>query len=313
MIYLIYGENAYLRECELQKIITSGNSIPERIDASTLTKNALADIIRGGSLFGSERLIILRDISNNADMLATFAEWATEVPHDTTIVLIEQKLDKRTKAYKSLIKVARVITVDSFSERDMSSAEAWLYALAKQHEVTLTPQQVNTMVVRALISSEKSNTRVVDQMQLVQAIRAFAGADGVTDDMIATVLPQSTADTVFDLLDIATRRQIDRLTILLAELAHTDDGHGVCGLLYSQWSQLVAIILLGGSSQHIATELGIHPYVAKKLQETGKHFNRRDLQVLTQLAADLDSATKRSEIAPWDAAHRFLYAIASRP
>lgn len=312
MIYLIHGENAYLQEVELQKITKAAGVPAERIDVDALSLNALADIVRGGSLFAMKRLVVIRELSRDSILFSKLAEWAGEVPDETTVVLLERKLDKRTKAYKAIIKAATVVLADALTERDMRMAEEWLRTVAKQYNVPLSPTQVAQMVERALVASEKASSRVVDQMQLAHAVKALSGAKEVTDEMIATVLPQAMVDSVFDMLEIATRRESTRLDTLLADMARTEDGHRVLALLSGQWAQLAAVAALGGSSQSIATELGLHPFVAKKMQETANRFKGSEIRTLTKLISDLDIDTKTSQVGPWDAVCRFLYAIVSR-
>ena len=312
MIYLIHGENAYVQEQELQKITQATGLAPERIDVDALTLNALADIVRGGSLFTEKRLVVIRELSGDAALFSKLAEWAGEVPNETTIVLLERKLDKRTKTYKAIIKAAKVIGADPLSERDLHMAEEWLNKLATQYGVSISLTQAKQMVERSLIAGEKVSSRIVDQMQLAHALKALAGAKEVTDEMIATVLPQAIGDTVFDMLDIAARRESARLDTLLSDMARTEDGHRVLAMLSGQWAQLAAVATLGGASQSIATELGLHPFVAKKMQETAGQFVMNDIRTLTQLIADLDADTKTSHVTPWDAVYRFLYAIVSR-
>jgi DNA polymerase-3 subunit delta len=312
MIYLIHGENAYLQEQELQKITQTTGLAPERIDVDTLTLNALADIVRGGSLFTEKRLVVIRELSSDITLFGKLAEWAGEVSSETTIVLLERKLDKRTKAYKAIIKAAKVVAADPLTERDMRMAEEWLNKLAKQYSVPISLAQAKQMVERSLIAGEKVSSRIVDQMQLAHALKTLAGAKEVTDEMIATVLPQAIGDTVFDMLDIAARRETARLDALLSDMARTEDGHRVLAMLCGQWAQLAAVATLGGASQSSATELGLHPFVAKKMQETAGKFAMNDIRTLTQLIADLDADTKTSRVTPWDATYRFLYAIISR-
>jgi DNA polymerase-3 subunit delta len=312
MIYLIHGENAYLQEVELQKITKSTDLTPERIDVDAVTLNALADIVRGGSLFVDTRLVVIRELSSDTGLFSKLAEWAGEVPDETAIVLLERKLDKRTKAYKAIIKAAKVIVAEPLTERDMRTAEEWLIKAAKQYSVPISLAQAKQMVERALIAGEKASSRIVDQMQLAHALKALAGAKEVTDEMIATVLPQAIGDTVFDMLDIAARRETARLDALLSDMARTEDGHRVFAMLCGQWAQLAAVATLGGAPQSIATELGLHPFVAKKMQETASRLVVNDIRTLTQLIADLDANTKTSRVTPWDATYRFLYAVISR-
>lgn len=312
MIHLILGENVYKAEQELARIGREHEAVPERLDSALLTANTLADIVRGGSLFSEKRLVVLRQLSENKSVFEKLAEWASEVPSDTTLVLLESKLDKRTKAYKGLMKQAKVIPCEPLTERDSYEAESWLAALAKAQKVGLTTEQIGNMVTRALVAGEKPAQRNIDQMQLAQAIKALKGTDEVTDDMIATVLPPAPGDTVFDLLDMATRRQTARVDALLAELERTDDPHRTLALIMGQWAQLVAVSMADTPSAAVAVELGLHPFVAKKLQELARQFTPNEIKTITALAADLDAGSKLSQFAPWDGVYRLMHAIAAR-
>ncbi len=312
MIHLILGENTYKAEQELARIVAASSVSPERLDASSLTANTLADIVRGGSLFSEQRLVVLRQLSENKAVFEKLAEWAGEVPADTTVVLMEVKLDKRTKVYKTLTKVATVITADPLLERDAPAAEQWLDTLANNQKVLLSRPQLRNMVQRALVVGDKPTARAIDQMQLAQAIKALRGVDTVTDDMIATVLPPASGDTVFDLLDMAARRQTARVDALLAELERTDDPHRTLALVMGQWAQLVSVSLADTPPATIAVELGLHPFVAKKLQELARQFTPNEIKTITALAADLDAGSKLSQFAPWDGVYRLMHAIAAR-
>ncbi len=312
VIHLILGENTYKAEQELARIVNDGGIAPERLDASGLTANTLADIVRGGSLFSTQRLVLLRQLSDNKPVFDKLAEWAGEVPADSTLVLLETKLDKRTKAYKTLVKTAKVISVEPLTERDSGLAEQWLDSLANGQKVMLSRLQLRNMVQRALVPGDKPTTRNIDQMQLAQAVKALAGAGQVTDDMIATVLPPAPGDTVFNLLELAASRNLTAVNELLADLQRTDDPHRTMALLMGQWAQLVAVSLADTPPATIATELGLHPFVAKKQQQLAMGFTPAQIRQLTGLAADLDAGAKRSQFAHWDGVHRFVHAIASR-
>jgi DNA polymerase-3 subunit delta len=312
MIHLILGENAYKAEQELARIIREHEVAPERLDSALLSVNTLADIVRGGSLFSEKRLVILRQLSENKAVFEKLAEWASEVPSDTTLVLLESKLDKRTKAYKSLVKHAKVIACEPLTERDSYEAESWLAVLAKTQKVRLTTEQIGNMVTRAFVAGEKPAQRSIDQMQLAQAIKALRGTDEVTDDMIATVLPPAPGDTVFDLLDMAARRHATRVDVLLAELERTDDPHRTLALVMGQWAQLVSVALADGPSATVTVELGLHPFVAKKQQELARQFTPTQIKTLTALAANLDAGSKLSQFSPADGVYRFVHAIVAR-
>ncbi len=312
MIHLILGENAYKAEQELARIVKDSGIAPERLDSGSLTANTLADIVRGGSLFSEQRLVVLRQLSDNKPVFEKLVEWAGEVPTDTTLVLLETKLDKRTKAYKALTSVAQVIAANPLTERDHGTAEEWLRKLARDAKVDISPQQVADMVRRGHVDGDKPAARYIDQMQLARAVKALAGMGKVTDDMIATVLPPAVSDTVFDLLEMATRRERAKVGILLANLERYDDPHRTLALLLGQWAQVVSVALADTPPATIAVELSMHPFVVKKQLAIASQFTRPQLVAITELAADIDASVKISKFTPSDGAFRLVHAIIAR-
>lgn len=313
MIELIIGTNAYAVQQRLTAIEQETSLEPERIDVDELTLNGLADIMRGASLFIERRLVILRQLSERKDLWDKLGEWANVLPSKTTLVLIEPKPDKRTKTYKILQKAAKITTAEPLTERKRPMAERWLMQYAAAHKVSLTRVQAGDMVGRALVPDDSGRSLMVDQLQLAHAVAALTHANQVTDQAIAAVLPPAREFSVFALVELAVRRQAKQLQSALNELQLTDDPHKLAPLIWTQWSQLVAIAFYDSTNDAaIAQELALHPFVVKKMQPLARQIHIDDLRQFTQQAARLDVAAKTGDIPPWDAINDFLFAIVLR-
>jgi DNA polymerase III delta subunit len=79
-----------------------------------------------------------------------------------------------------------------------------------------------------------------------------------------------------------------------------------------QWAQLVSVSLADTPPATIAVDLGLHPFVAKKLQELARQFTPNEIKTITALAADLDAGSKLSQFSPADGVYRFVHAIVAR-
>lgn len=307
MIILLTGDNAYQAAEEIRRLEHDVGVSIERFSGEELDMAKLADIMKGASLFASTRLIVIDTLSTRPDLWAQAAEWMTFVDDTTTLVLRDEKPDKRTRAYKDILKHAKLIEAISWTEKQRGLAERWLTALAKEQGVAVSSTQVRDMVSRALVLGSKSGQRVVDQQMLAHAVTALRCGKSVTDDTIATVLPVSTSDAVFDLLDIAVQGNGTLLRQRLDDLRLTQEGYQLLALVLSQWSQLV---MLGLTKGEYAGD--IHPFVKQKLQIVATKLSRAQLRRLTVLAAELDIATKSTGLTAWDALDRFLFGIIHR-
>lgn len=307
MVILLSGDNVYRADQEIRRIAKSAGVQAEYIDAETLDQASLANLMKGVSLFQEPRVVVVRDLSQNTALWELAGQWASEVGSETTLIIREQKPDRRTKAYKMLVKQAELIDVPLWTERQHGLAEEWLGVEAQNHGVKLSLSQIKDIVKRTLTASERSGNRVIDQSMAMWALTSLQNTSEVTDEAIATVLPESATDAVFDLLETAASRDTKKLQLQLSDLRTSQDGYQVMALVASQWSQLLIILL--GSEEDAGS---IHPYVRQKLSALGKQFTRAHLQVLTKQLALLDTQTKSTSTAPWDALSLFLYSVANR-
>ena len=308
MIYLIIGTNAYRMQYELQQLVKALDVRPEKIDAASLDLNKLADTVRGLSLFQERRLIVIERLSERKDLWDKLGEWASDIAAETYLVLIEPRPDKRTKTFKILQKTAKLVEAMPLTDRQRPAAEKWLLDYASEHGVKLTKTQASDMVARAIVDDEKSRSAEIDQLQLTHAVAALK----IDDAAIATVLPPAREFSVFDIIELAVRGKTASLRSALDELHRSDDVYKVAPLVWSQWSQLVLLAKAEAAGASDTIDLGMHPFVAKKLRPLARQLSPKDLAELTELAAERDYQMKTSSVDPWAALEDFLFRVASR-
>lgn len=306
MIHLVIGNDAYKRRQIVQKITTSTKLTPEKFDGAELTENQLADCVAGATLFSAERLVIISDLSHNKLLWDKLADWVGRVSSDTTLVLIESNVDKRTKAYKTVSKAAALHAADPWTERQTGEAVRWVAARAQQLGAVLSNQQAGMLVTSATATGDRPGAYIIDQQQLEGALQSLSVLDKITDDAIAAVLPESSADNVFELMDVALGGNKTRVVQLLHNLHATADPYMTFGFLASQWAQLAALKVAGESPDILAAKIGVSPYILKKLQPHAAKLTTARVRELTELLAGLDIKTKTTGVEPWVAVDRFI-------
>ena len=108
--------------------------------------------------------------------------------------------------------------------------------------------------------------------------------------------------------ECAIQQEIEQVSRLLVDVRRSEEPYLVFAALTKQWAQLVMVALVGQRSN----ELTIHPFVLGKLRAQASHIKQADTRAITQLAADLDSRMKVSEVTPWQAVDRFVMAVTLR-
>lgn len=102
MISIYYGEDRVAALSAARRLLGTNHEV---IEGENLTSSDLPSIFLGGSLFDAERHILIKELLANKDkqVLENLPHYL-DTPHQ--IVLLEDKLDKRTALYKTLAKIA---------------------------------------------------------------------------------------------------------------------------------------------------------------------------------------------------------------
>ena len=311
MIYLLHGENLYTRDRELARIV--GDAEAERYTGDEVDESRLVDIFAGGTLFATERTVVIDELSVNKSIWALLPDWLAKVDDSTSLVLLERRCDKRTKTYKALQKQAKVIDCTPWSPRQSRQAEQWLAEYVAAQDVKLTPQQVAELVSRS-IRPGIDDSPMIDQALLATVIGQLQHAPAVTPEVIDTVMAGESYDNVFGLLQAALDGDQGRLDIMIERLQHHQDGHRVMALLSAQGIQLVALVLARASgvtsTEQVASDIGAHPYGLRQLTGQASRLSLADAERLIDRLAWADGRLKRGA-KPWQMVEAVLRTVGS--
>lgn len=288
MIILLTGDNIYEIDRALETLVAESNDEVERLDVDTLESRDLGDIFEGMSLFSTTRTVILRRASENASVWETLAKWADKETA-TTVVLVEPKVDKRTKTYKMLVKHADVRSFTAFGERDSGAAEKWLIEEANRRGVVVERAAVREIVRR----------RGVEQYQLLHTLNQLALVGDISVGVVERHIEATPHEDVFKLLAAALQGDGTRVHDMIRTLKLTNDPYMTMGLLASQVFALTGLVLSGKSQADIAAATGASPYVLRNLSSVAATLSPNRLRTLAVALADADVGMKSKSIEPW--------------
>lgn len=288
MITFIYGDNNYQARIELNRIMDGFATKEgiERYGAEDLSAAELLNILSGLNLFSPKRLVIITGASQNKELWAAIGQYSDIVSNDVHLVLFEETIDKRTKTFKDLLKIADVIETKELAE---SEALKWLLNEAKKRGIALTPQNAQSIVSQVGLN----------QWQLHFALEKLAGLDQIEESLIQDIIEATPQATAFVLIDAALARQPEKIQSHLAILRISEDAYFFFGLLASQIFQLIALASTKKSPNDIAKDLGVHPYPLQKMQGLARRLRSQDIQAISMILADCDNQLKRSGVEPW--------------
>lgn len=288
MITALIGDNSFAIHQALVALISASDSLPERFDGSELEQRQLPDLLMGATLFASHRLVIIRNLSQNTALWTKLPDWLERVADTTHLVLVDEKPDKRTSAYKALKSGGAIKEFPAWTDKDRSAAEQWVAEHAKQAGVLLDRKLAQHLVQRV----------GVDQWQLASAIEKLSLVELVSVATIDEYIEPNPAENVFQLLELSLQGRHDKVYEMLKTLESTEEPYRLFALLSSQVVQLAAVGL-AGSDDRPAKDFAIHPYVAGKLAQQARRLGPKGIKRALGVFAKADADLKISRGEPW--------------
>ena len=288
MIYVFFGENEFSKRQKVDEVL--GDRIARRRDGEELTIGDLRELLTGQTLFGGDEPIIITDLSQNSEVWAEFPEIAKL--SDELVILLETKLDKRTKTYKNLAKNATVQECASLGERQRPELVKWAIDRTKERGTKLTKKQIETLVDRL----------GYDQLRLDNLFAQLSLLDEVTDDLIDQLVPLAKSESVFELLDATIRGDFGSIQRIISYLEMTsgDDGaYQTVGLLASQAMNLLALDLSNIDAQKVAQDFGVHPYALRQLSPLARQLDKIAALRICRILLQADMQMKTTGVEPW--------------
>jgi DNA polymerase-3 subunit delta len=301
MITILTGENSFEIDRALRQVVAEFDGVSEKIDGSELELRQLPDLLMGGTLFADRRLVVIRDLSANKALWGDFEQWIPRVHDDVHLVLIEQKLDKRTKTYKKLQAMATIYEPKQWTERDVFVVEQWVLGEASKLGVAMDKKSVQVLVRRV----------GVDQWLLAQALQKLAVVAEVSPSVIERLIDANPTENVFDLLDAALRGDAQRVSEMIRVLEVVEDPYRLFGLLGTQVFQLGVLAVSDRASAVVAKDFGAHPFALSKLAPHAKRLGRGGVRKIVAAMAEADRGMKTSVGEPWLLIERALVKIAT--
>jgi hypothetical protein len=288
MIYLLHGDNEFEKRAALAALV--GDAVMVRRDGEELTLADMQEITIGQTLFTHSSVYVISKLSENSDIWMQLPEISFD--NDNTIILVESKLDKRTKTYKWLQKTAKTQEFVPLSDRQKPQLITWCETQAHERGYKLTRKQIGMLI----------NRLGFDQLRLSNFLDQLALAEKITDALINDLVPLARSENVFDLFVAALSKDYETVHSIISYLeseSGVDGAYQTMGLLASQATNLVALVLSGGDNKLVAADFSVNPYVLQRLSSSVRASNVERLKQINNALFQADLQMKTTGVNPW--------------
>ena len=139
-VYLLFGEEAYLRQQYKQMLLKA--LVPEndtmnfsRYEGRKVEPRQIIDLAETMPFFASKRVILLENTGFFKNKCEELAEYLKQVPDYLCMIFVETEVDKRGKMYKAAKAAGRVV---EFSVQNSQMLTKWVLQILNREGKKIT-------------------------------------------------------------------------------------------------------------------------------------------------------------------------------
>lgn len=292
LIYLVEGEDAFLRENAVRLIKQKALSEPD-LNLTNLSgqevkedPEALLTATQSYPFMSERRYVVVRDYYPTAQELKgkVISKVFLE-PSETTVVII---VNDRTS--EPLKKLSNVTVVDC-AKADEATISAWVRNRALASNVVIGSDALRTLIDYCNVDM----TRISGE---TDKLISFVGENSeITVTAVQELVGKETEYQVYELTETVARKNNGKAFDILTEMLNKNqDKQRLFISIYYHFRRLLHASVSSSSIQELAENLGIKEFAAKKAKEQAMKFKVKRLKQICDKLARYDGDFKSGEI-----------------
>ena len=295
-VYLLCGEEAYLRNQYKKKLrdalVEAGDNMNySYYEGKDINPRTVIDMAETLPFFADRRVILVENSGFFKNKCDELADYMSVIPESTNFIFVETEIDKRSRFYKEVKKIGRVV---EFGTQKEDILIKWILGILKKEGKNITRDTLQTFL-----------TKTGSDMQMIKneldKLSAYTeGRDVITIEDVEEVCVTQTTNRIFDMVNaIAEGNQKKALELYEDLLSLKEPPMRILFLIARQFNQLYQVKLLakeGLPSSEIAKQAGIVPFAMKKYQAQAKNFSTEELRSAVEECVASEEAVKTGKI-----------------
>ena len=297
-LYVFYGEEDFLREYNANKIVNSCNlTNPSmnfvKLDDETISK--LPDNCEQMPFLDEKKVVLVKNsgIFTSGKKVAPsvterVVEYLLNLPDYAVVVFNEESIDKRLTPYKKLSKLGKFEEQKYRGTVDLAN---WICSGMKKCN-----SEIDIETAKYLADSCGPSMSYLHS-EIKKLAVLYSEGEKITRELINNVCVKSMQGIIFDLTDAIGNKEKKRSLELINELILKKEAEQfILIMLYKHFRNLYLLRVATDEGRASAEELGINPYVYRKLLGQVKKYDAKELKNILFRLISLDSKSKKGEI-----------------
>ena len=290
--YLLYGDEAYLRQQYKERLIHALNPEDDTMNFSKyegrgIEVREMIDLCETMPFFAEYRVILVENSGFFKNKCDELAEYMKTLPEYVRLVFVEEEVDKRSKMYKAVKSCGSVV---EFAKQDEKTLMRWAAGILAKEGRKITTRDMELFLTKT--GTDMGNIR----MELEKLITYTMGQDIVTAQDIETVCTTRTENKIFEMVRAVTEKNQRRALDLYKDLLTLKEPPmRIWFLLSKQFRQLCLAKKMAGegaSQNEIASRLGVPAFVVRNIMSCARSYSIDELEQAERDFVDAEEAVK---------------------
>ena len=310
-VYLLYGEEAYLKESyknKLKEAILPGEDMNYMYVSGKDTElSKLRDFTDTMPFFADRRLLLLENTELFKKSAENFPEWIDGLPETTVVIFIENSVDKRNRLYK---KVSEKGYVCEMNHPDEKALENWLLSIVGKNSLSITKAAFE--LFRDLTGND-----MVSLKNEIEKLCDFCGEKGqIEAEDVRLITTPVLENRIFALVEQVTLGNHERSMALYYDLiALREAPLRILYLITRQLSQMYSIKEMKMqrlSNNDIAAAVSLKPGIIFKLTDQASSYTLKELENAIAFSAELEESVKTGDLSETMAVELLIHRLTLR-
>lgn len=310
--YLIYGEEHYLikqiidlicrkfiepqmRDIDLVKIKVGSKLSSEDIERVKQELQTPAFMSECKVILLEKTGIFARAAQGQAEVhkknQEEFARIFSLLNSGSCLIFYEETVDGRLKKHLRSWLEAGGVQVE-IGREEISVLRHWLQVKAQQKKLGLTIEAADNLIDRC----ESDMTQLEQEFNKALLYAEYAGLPGIDLATIDLVCKSDVRGTVFDLTDAVSAGKTDQALNLLDTLLILKEPLPLIRFMFTRHIKQLICAKELGNEQLLIKQIGVYPFVARRLLKQARNMSLDDLEHFYRLAFESDWKVKRGHM-----------------
>mgnify|MGYP002309340868 CR=1 FL=1 len=294
--YLFFGEEGYLKKQYRNKLLQAWNPDGDTMNESRFEGKGIdvKEVISLGEtmpFFSDRRIILLENTGFFKNQCPELAEYLNNLPDYLYLLFVEEEVDKRSKMFKTVKQIGRVV---DFAVQDEKTLMQWAAGILKREGKNITQRDMELLLTMTGI--DMGNLR----MELEKLICYTMGREVITKEDVEAVGTVHVTNRIFEMVTAIvagnTRKAMDLYEDLLTL---KEPPMRIMFLIAKQFNQLLQVKELAGKGAQkgeIASKVKVPPFVAGKLIAQARAFSREQILSYVEFCVESEEAVKTGRL-----------------